>query len=230
MIAASVKHLTAAALMGLALAIAWPAAPVEAQETGAFLKLHPTLDDGLGDVGDSILNYRPRSLEAQPSGDFGNSAGTAELFSRGFTSGIGYQWDRFYGAVEADVSRKEDRAKSELIAPSLDSAAGGRVGKLYGLSGILGVRVTEDAIVYGKLGYLHGDLDRSNRALNSAQPSNVRGLSLGAGVSMEATNNLSVFGEFLHFDFESLRGSSGTQGGPGASDTSVFRAGVRYRF
>ncbi|MGI9332376.1 MAG: outer membrane protein [Gammaproteobacteria bacterium] len=220
------KRVTAAALLGLAVAAAWPAA---AQETGAFLKMHPSVDDGLGDVGDSILNYRPRSLELQPASEMEDGSGTAELFSRGFTGGFGYRWNQFYGAVEADVSRHDERHSAELIAPSLDSAAGGRVGKLYGLSGILGMRVTQDAIIYGKLGYLHGDLDRNDRTLGS-HSSNIRGLSLGAGVSMDATDNLSVFGEFLHFDFESLRGSGNADGAPGASDASVFRAGVRYRF
>lgn len=211
------------------------ASPAAAQDTGAYLKLHPGVDAGHADVGHStVLDYQPKSLAVVPARETrelaSDSSETAEIFSQGgFTGGFGYKWNRLYGALEADVSRYEERPEGALIAPSLDNAVGGRISRSYGLSGVLGMEITEGALVYGRMGYLRGNVDPATQeGVLGGAPSDVRGLSLGAGVAMEATDRLSVFGEFLHFDFESLRDAD--RPGLGASDTSVFRAGVRYRF
>ena len=131
--------------------------------------------------------------------------------------------------VELLLLKQRIRPEGALIAPSLDSAVGGRMNRSYGVSGVLGMEITEGALVYGRMGYLRGNVDHATQeGVLSGAPSDVRGLSLGAGVAMEATDRLSVYGEFLHFDFESLRDEDSPR--LGEAETSVFRAGVRFRF
>lgn len=147
-----------------------------------------------------------------------NSANTSGLIG-GAQAGVNFQSDQFVFGGEADASMSSIDHKSFLTKY--------RQKWLASLRGRAGVAL-ERTLIYGTLGVGFSGNEYKDAAgkSSSSQP----GLVAGAGAEFKMAPNLSLRGEFLHYNFSNARHPSVVGPVEISPTANVLRGGVNVRF
>lgn len=138
--------------------------------------------------------------------------------------GYGQTFDRFYVGAEGEIGGNDLNGSKNVAGriTSLDA------NESYGLSVRGGYLVTDNALLYGRVGW-----QRTNFEVNSGGLSlhdDLDGVRFGGGLEVAMTDNLLARLEYNYTDYDALKYSVGTANYSVQPDGGQLRLGVGYRF
>lgn len=143
--------------------------------------------------------------------------------------GYGKTFDRLYLGGEGELGGLELSDKTKLVGGRVTGLDGNET---YGISARAGYLVTNDALVYGRVGW-----QRTNYEVNSAlagtsvsKSDTLNGVRVGGGVEYAVTDNILARLEYNYTDYEALKYTAGGTAYSLQPDDSQIRVGVAYRF
>ncbi|WP_029012376.1 outer membrane protein [Niveispirillum irakense] len=145
-------------------------------------------------------------------------------WSYGGYLGYGQTFDRIYVGAEGEIGGNDLKGSKTLAGrvTSLDA------NETYGLSVRAGYLVTDNALVYGRVGW-----QRTNYEINSGSLSrhtDLDGVRFGGGVEVAMTENVVARLEYNYTDYDKLNYNVGTANYSVQPDGGQLRLGVGYRF
>lgn len=143
--------------------------------------------------------------------------------------GYGKTFDRFYVGGEGEVGGIELSNSAKVAAgrtTSLDA------NESYGLSARAGYLVTNDALVYGRVGWQRTDYEVTSRLGTSrvVKSDDLDAVRLGGGVEYAITDSILARVEYNYTDYEGLKYTAGGTAHSLQPDDSQVRVGVAFRF
>jgi outer membrane immunogenic protein len=227
--------------------------------TGPYIGIQggATIDHGLvGTSGAQTNNANALINAARPSGVILKRDGS----EGGVQSGYNYQYGRFVGGLEADISALDADASRTYqgVTPAgglQNSYLSEKIEDLGTVRARLGYLITPRVLIYGTGGYAYGDVKYGAAlanpggalAFNGAEHYTAGGYAAGAGVEYAYPSNLNMLGhssavtfrlEYLHYDLGrkavnvAAVAGVGTGGYVSSFDTQgdLVRAGINFKF
>lgn len=167
------------------------------------------------------------------------------LSGRGFNgdvfAGYSYHYNRFYLGGELNASLSTLKYKGFYIDNTQNQISEGdfTLDKSYGISILPGYQLTNNALVYGRLGYARGNFKYSEYKDNVngvTERSWLNGYRYGAGIATSLTDQLGLRLEYNHLSYQRFTNNN-FPGFPGKVRTislkpeiDSFELGLVYRF
>jgi outer membrane immunogenic protein len=184
----------------------------------------------LGVYGGLQGGYGRTSVEATAttaSGSASDDDSSGDLIG-GVFLGFGGRNSRLYGAVEGDFSINNNEKSYSSGSDSLKIEQG----RTFGVSGLVGYYVTDQAMIYGRAGWAQTKFEATvNTSDGSAsEDDNFNGFRLGGGADFMFTSNLFARAEYSHTWYGENTYISGTNSISLEPSEDLFLVGVGYRF